>query len=161
MHNFAGLFHGAISQSGCATCFWSITEKAAENAQKYSALLNCTGNSKEILSCLKQKDAKDLVFMQLAFLVRAPVFISYILSSKVIIEFIDIFDIYRSGPCTPSSSSAPSWNPPTPAPSCPNYQRRFTRGVGLPPSPGSLGLTRTKEGSILPSCLSEMEVWTN
>ncbi|XP_021956499.1 venom carboxylesterase-6 [Folsomia candida] len=63
-----GLFHGAISQSGCATCFWSITEKAAENAQKYSALLNCTGNSKEILSCLKQKDAKDLVFMQLAFL---------------------------------------------------------------------------------------------
>jgi juvenile-hormone esterase len=72
MHMFSplsrGLFHGAISQSGCATCFWSFTGKAPEYARKYAELFNCTGSSSDIVECLREKDATSLIAGQLAFL---------------------------------------------------------------------------------------------
>ncbi|ODM96612.1 Venom carboxylesterase-6 [Orchesella cincta] len=70
IRDMTGYFHRGVSQSGCATCFWSIDERAPETAKRFGSLLNCTGTSKEMISCLRSKDASQLASTHLYFLVR-------------------------------------------------------------------------------------------
>ncbi|KAI4500883.1 hypothetical protein M0802_004094 [Mischocyttarus mexicanus] len=59
-----GLFHRAISQSGTAHCPWTLTRpgSAKIKAQTVGKLLNCpTDDSKDLIECLKTKNASDLI----------------------------------------------------------------------------------------------------
>lgn len=57
-----GLFHNAISQSGSATAPWAFVRDPIHQAKRYAERLECPHDTKEnLLKCLKEKDAKDLV----------------------------------------------------------------------------------------------------
>ncbi|CAG7835930.1 unnamed protein product [Allacma fusca] len=59
-----GLFHKAISQSGVASQPWGsdTTEVAKKYTEKFAAELNCpTGNSAELIQCLREKSVDDLI----------------------------------------------------------------------------------------------------
>ncbi|XP_015600279.1 venom carboxylesterase-6 [Cephus cinctus] len=58
------LFHRGISQSGTALCFWGLTRPglAKKQAQRLGRYLNCPNqDSKSLLSCLREKDAVDII----------------------------------------------------------------------------------------------------
>jgi carboxylesterase type B len=60
MFPFTGLFHRAISQSGCATGTWAVAPKGRPKlfAQKVAALFSCpTNQSQQLISCLREKNS--------------------------------------------------------------------------------------------------------
>ncbi|XP_051166329.1 venom carboxylesterase-6 [Leptopilina boulardi] len=59
-----GLFHRGISQSGTALCPWGLTRPglAKKQAEKLGKLMKCpTGDSRELLKCLKTKNHIDII----------------------------------------------------------------------------------------------------
>uniref|UniRef100_A0A182MI06 Carboxylic ester hydrolase n=1 Tax=Anopheles culicifacies TaxID=139723 RepID=A0A182MI06_9DIPT len=58
-----GLFHGAIGHSGSALNPWVMVERAAEKTRLIAIGAGCPfdGNSKELLQCLRQLPAEDIV----------------------------------------------------------------------------------------------------
>jgi carboxylesterase type B len=66
------LFHRAISQSGNALAQWALSPNGTTRyqAEKLAALLGCpTEPSKDLVSCLRKKDAADIIATDKAFLV--------------------------------------------------------------------------------------------
>ncbi|XP_043523966.1 venom carboxylesterase-6-like [Frieseomelitta varia] len=65
-----GLFHRAISQSGTGHCPWALTRpgSASKQAAKMAKLLDCPSkNSKQLLACLRTKDAVDIIATDRSF----------------------------------------------------------------------------------------------
>ena len=63
MFPFTGLFHRSISMSGTATCPWALTPKGRAKvlAQQVAGLFECPAHpSKDLISCLRKKDAYKL-----------------------------------------------------------------------------------------------------
>ena len=63
MFPFTGLFHRSISQSGTATCPWALTPKGRAKvlAEQVAGLFECPAHpSKDLISCLRKKDAYKL-----------------------------------------------------------------------------------------------------
>ena len=58
-----GLFHRAISESGTALSPWAThtTGSAARHTKSLAGLMQCTGDSEEIVDCLRSKPAKALM----------------------------------------------------------------------------------------------------
>eukprot|EP00095_Tigriopus_kingsejongensis_P008411 maker-scaffold9_size846264-snap-gene-7.26 protein:Tk08411 transcript:maker-scaffold9_size846264-snap-gene-7.26-mRNA-1 annotation:"PREDICTED: acetylcholinesterase-like" len=58
-----GLFHKVILQSSALNAPWAYAEpeEARERARNLSQLLDCPSDPDEIVGCLREKDAKDLV----------------------------------------------------------------------------------------------------
>ncbi|XP_014487252.1 PREDICTED: venom carboxylesterase-6-like, partial [Dinoponera quadriceps] len=59
-----GLYHRAISQSGATHCPWALIKPglAKKNAKIVGKHLNCpTENSKELIACLRTKNAVDII----------------------------------------------------------------------------------------------------
>jgi carboxylesterase type B len=68
----AGLFHRAISQSGNALAQWALSPNGTTRyqAEKLAALLGCpTEPSNDLISCLRKKDAADIIATDQAFFV--------------------------------------------------------------------------------------------
>jgi len=60
-----GLFKQGISHSGTSLCPWAFVRRPKRVALKLGKLLNCNMTaSRELLACLKTKDAKDVVSTQ-------------------------------------------------------------------------------------------------
>ncbi|XP_060814384.1 carboxylic ester hydrolase [Bombus pascuorum] len=65
-----GLFHRAISQSGTADCRWALAKpgSARKKATKVAELLSCPSeNSKQLVECLRTKDAIELIATDRSF----------------------------------------------------------------------------------------------
>ncbi|KAK9297565.1 hypothetical protein QLX08_008786 [Tetragonisca angustula] len=65
-----GLFHRAISQSGTGHCPWALTRprSASKQAAKMAELLDCPSkNSKQLLACLRTRDAVDIIATDRSF----------------------------------------------------------------------------------------------
>jgi len=63
-----GLFHGAISQSGSSLCHWSHFDNIAQRTRTLAGLLECpTDSSRQILDCLRAKDAAEILEMRRRF----------------------------------------------------------------------------------------------
>ncbi len=59
---FLGLFHRAIAQSGATGCPWAIQHSVGEYTRLLADDLNCpTSNSRELLACLRNIDAKQIM----------------------------------------------------------------------------------------------------
>ncbi|XP_046639321.1 venom carboxylesterase-6-like isoform X4 [Daphnia pulicaria] len=57
-----GLFHRAIAQSGATGCPWAIQHSVGEYTRILAEDLNCpTSNSRELLACLRNTDAKQIM----------------------------------------------------------------------------------------------------
>jgi len=57
-----GLFHRAISQSGCVLNSWLYARYPKQQAQSLAKKVNCpTQSSQEMVKCLKNVNAKDIV----------------------------------------------------------------------------------------------------
>ena len=58
-----GLFHRAISESGTALAPWAThsTASAVRHTNSLAGLMQCTGDSEEIVDCLRSKPAKELM----------------------------------------------------------------------------------------------------
>ena len=69
-----GLFYGAISISGTATCPWALVDNAKERATTYANSLGCdtSNGTTETVKCLKKKPAEDLMKAVEQFLVLFP-----------------------------------------------------------------------------------------
>jgi carboxylesterase type B len=56
------LFHRAIAQSGATGCPWAIQHSVGEYTRILAEDLNCpTSNSRELLACLRNTDAKQIM----------------------------------------------------------------------------------------------------
>ncbi|XP_076754354.1 carboxylic ester hydrolase [Xylocopa sonorina] len=65
-----GYFHRAISQSGSSHSLWTLTRpgSAKQKATKVAELLDCPSkNSKELIDCLRKKDATDIIATDRSF----------------------------------------------------------------------------------------------
>ncbi|XP_071875787.1 carboxylic ester hydrolase [Bombus fervidus] len=65
-----GLFHRAISQSGTSDCRWALAKpgSARKKATKVAELLSCPSeNSKQLVECLRTKDAIELIATDRSF----------------------------------------------------------------------------------------------
>nr|XP_003704957.1 PREDICTED: venom carboxylesterase-6-like [Megachile rotundata]XP_012144469.1 PREDICTED: venom carboxylesterase-6-like [Megachile rotundata] len=65
-----GLFHRAISQSGASHCSWTLAKPgtAQKKAVKVAELLGCPStDSKQLIACLRTKNAVDLIATDRAF----------------------------------------------------------------------------------------------
>jgi len=63
MFPFTGLFHRSISQSGTATCSWTVPRKGRPKilAEQVAGLFDCPAHpSKDLISCLRKQDAYKL-----------------------------------------------------------------------------------------------------
>lgn len=81
-----GLFHRAISQSGTGHCPWALTRPgfAKKKATKMGELLDCPSkNSKQLLDCLRTRDAVDVIATDRSFQVSA-IILSVVNSWKVV-----------------------------------------------------------------------------
>ncbi|CAG7833495.1 unnamed protein product [Allacma fusca] len=58
------LFHRAIMQSGSALCDWAVEPNPREFADIIAEELECSGNSEDIRTCLKEKTPEELVKAQ-------------------------------------------------------------------------------------------------
>lgn len=57
-----GLFHRAIAQSGATMCPWSTQQSDVESYSKLLAQdMNCPESSSEMVACLRQKNATNIV----------------------------------------------------------------------------------------------------
>jgi carboxylesterase type B len=57
-----GLFHRAIAQSGATGCPWALHRSVGEYTRLLAEDLNCpTSNSRELLACLRNIDAKQIM----------------------------------------------------------------------------------------------------
>ncbi|KAF2904192.1 hypothetical protein ILUMI_01984 [Ignelater luminosus] len=57
-----GLFHKGISQGGTALAPWAIHKAPLKEAKRLAASLGChTSSTKELVKCLKQKPAKEII----------------------------------------------------------------------------------------------------
>ncbi len=60
-----GLFHRAISQSGTSLNSWAIKKSVGQYTRKLANYLNCPqSNSNELLACLREKPARQVVQFQ-------------------------------------------------------------------------------------------------
>lgn len=60
--NQPGLFHRAIAQSGSTLCPWATQQTETEQYSKMLAEdLNCPLTSREMMSCLREKNATDII----------------------------------------------------------------------------------------------------
>lgn len=65
-----GLFHRAISQSGTGDCRWAVATpgSARKKATKVAELLACPSkDSKQLVECLRTKDAIELIATDRSF----------------------------------------------------------------------------------------------
>ena len=65
-----GLFHRAILQSGAGSCPWALkpSELVLQDTKRLGELLKCpTDSSVELINCLKQSEAKDVIQAQTKF----------------------------------------------------------------------------------------------
>jgi len=61
-----GLFRSAICQSGSSLDSWAVVENPDEVAKRFAKKVNCsTTSSEEMVECLKNKPAKDLIEVRL------------------------------------------------------------------------------------------------
>jgi len=61
----AGLFHRAVAMSGSALCWWANIPHQEQTARNLGAAMNCpTTSSEEMVECLKEKPAKDIMIAQ-------------------------------------------------------------------------------------------------
>jgi carboxylesterase type B len=66
-----GLFHRAIAQSGSALNPWSIEKSVGEYSRLLAKDLDClSSNSSEVLSCLRNKPARELAIFRKKIEVR-------------------------------------------------------------------------------------------
>ncbi|CAL8096627.1 unnamed protein product [Orchesella dallaii] len=64
-----GLFHTALSASGSALNPWAFQPNPVPNSKKLGQFHNCpTGTSKELVECLRTKDAHEIAFTHSLFL---------------------------------------------------------------------------------------------
>ncbi|ODN06368.1 Venom carboxylesterase-6 [Orchesella cincta] len=64
-----GLFHTALSASGSALNPWAFQPNPIPNGKKLGQFLNCpVDNSKDLVECLRTKDAHDIAFTHSLFL---------------------------------------------------------------------------------------------
>ncbi|XP_076548202.1 carboxylic ester hydrolase [Osmia lignaria lignaria] len=64
-----GLFHRAISQSGNGHCPWALAKPGSpkKKALKLAEILDCPSDSKQLLACLRKKNAVDIIATDRAF----------------------------------------------------------------------------------------------
>lgn len=66
-----GLFHKAISQSGCVLNTWLYSRHPKEQAKSLAQRVNCPTNSTEaMVKCLKVVDPRDIVRTHIEMTVR-------------------------------------------------------------------------------------------
>ena len=59
---FKGLFQQGISESGVATAMWAVKHEPAAQAKRFAETLNCpTGNSTEMVACLRGKAYQEII----------------------------------------------------------------------------------------------------
>jgi bile salt-stimulated lipase len=57
-----GLFHRGISQSGTALCPWVLMENPLDKTKRIASKLGCpSGETSEMVDCLRQKPAEEIV----------------------------------------------------------------------------------------------------
>lgn len=55
----------AIAQSGTSLCSWAILNYVGEYTKRLGKHMNCpVSNSTELVDCLRNKDARDLILFQ-------------------------------------------------------------------------------------------------
>uniref|UniRef100_A0A348G5Z4 Carboxylic ester hydrolase n=1 Tax=Odontomachus monticola TaxID=613454 RepID=A0A348G5Z4_ODOMO len=84
-----GLFHRGISQSGTTHCPWAFVQPGLANkkAKALAERLNCpTESSKELLACLRTKDADDIISTDRIFQMHEHHFLSKEISLCPVIE---------------------------------------------------------------------------
>ena len=60
--NSAGIFHRAILQSGATSCPWSLQGNVGHYTKTLAEMVGCpTSSSEEILRCLRNKSAEEIV----------------------------------------------------------------------------------------------------
>jgi len=58
-----GLFNNALSQSGSSLASWALTKQTSAQSKRFASKFGCPiRDSKEMVQCLKQLDAKTLVY---------------------------------------------------------------------------------------------------
>lgn len=73
-----GLFHRAISQSGSGHCPWTLARPgtAKKKATKVAELLSCPSkSSKNLIECLRNKNAIDIIATDREFQVSATILV--------------------------------------------------------------------------------------
>jgi len=89
-----GLFNRGLSQGGTALNSWSLTKNSHENALKMGTKFNCTTkDTKDMVDCLRDKPAKDVVLAQGDFYV--------FINSFPAVPFGPVLEYYRPGAFLP------------------------------------------------------------
>lgn len=81
-HEFTGLFHRAISQSGTALSPWTIWPRPEAQAKLFASKLKCpTEKSDEMVSCMKSRSMQEIMIVHKEMMVRNGIILQQFVSS--------------------------------------------------------------------------------